>query len=97
MTPISTIVTSAGQCLERPLRGPRGSWWLRHASGTFHLLRRRLPGHRPFNERVCLPEGRYLLGVGDIRLIVQVTANGASTVRAGDSRVDGRPPSSRLT
>ena len=79
MTPIATVITSAGQCLTKAVRGPGGSWWLRHPSGAFHNLRRRCPGHQPFSEQVRLPEGQYLLGVGEIRIAVHVTALGAST------------------
>ena len=79
MTPISTTITSGGHCLVKPIRGPRGSWWLRHASGTFHLLRRRCPGHQPFCEQVRLPEGQYVLGVGELRFVVNVTSAGTST------------------
>jgi len=76
MTPIATVITSAGQCLAKPVRGPRGSWWLRHASGAFHNLQRRWPGHEPFSAQVRLPAGRYVLGVGEIRINVQVSALG---------------------
>jgi len=79
MIPISTTITSGGHCLVKPIRGPRGSWWLRHASGTFHLLRRRCPGHQPFREQVRLPEGQYVLGVGELRFVVDVTPVGTST------------------
>jgi hypothetical protein len=78
MTPIATVITSAGLCLPKPIRGPRGSWWLRHASGAFHALRRRCPGHQPFSEQVRLPEGQYVLGVGEIRIAVHVTPFGSS-------------------
>jgi hypothetical protein len=85
MIPISTVITSSGQCLAKPIRGPRGSWWMRHPSGAFHALRRRCPGHRPFKEQVCLPEGRYVLGVGEIRIVVEVTPLDTSmvSIRAG--------------
>jgi hypothetical protein len=79
MTPISTVITSSGQCLATPIRGPRGSWWLRHPSGAFHNLRRRCPGHQPFSAQVRLPEGQYVLGVGEIRIAVNVTPLGTST------------------
>jgi hypothetical protein len=79
MTPIATVITSSGQCLARPIRGSLGSWWLRHPSGAFHALRHRCPGHQPFSEQVRLPEGRYLLGVGEIRIVVDVTPLGTST------------------
>jgi hypothetical protein len=77
MTPIETVITSSGLCLARPARGPQGRWWLRHPSGAFHNLRRS-PGHQPFKAQVRLPEGNYLLGVGDIRIAVHVTALGTS-------------------
>jgi hypothetical protein len=85
MIPIATVITSSGQCLSKPIRGPRGSWWLRHPSGAFHLLSRRCPGHQPFSEQVRLPEGRYVLGVGGIRIVVDVTPRCTTTVsiRAG--------------
>ncbi|HWZ89125.1 MAG TPA: hypothetical protein VNW92_09755, partial [Polyangiaceae bacterium] len=79
MTPIATVITSSGLCLPRPVRGPRGSWWLRHPSGAFHALRRRCPGHQPFEEQVRLPVGQYVLGVGEIRIAVLVTPLGTST------------------
>jgi hypothetical protein len=80
MNLITATVTSSGHCLAKPVRGPRGAWWLRHPSGVFHTLRRRAPGHRPFSAQVCLPEGRYLLGVGEIRIVVHVTERGAATL-----------------
>jgi hypothetical protein len=79
MTPIETVITSSGQCLATPVRGPSGSWWLRHPSGAFHNLRHRCPGHQPFSAQVRLPEGQYVLGVGEIRIAVRVTPLGTST------------------
>ena len=78
MTPIETVITSSGLCLPRPVRGPSGAWWLRHPSGAFHNLRGRCPGHKPFSAQVRLPEGQYVLGVGEIRIAVDVTAVGTS-------------------
>jgi hypothetical protein len=78
MIAITTVMTSEGRCLPKPLRGPQGRWWLRHASGVFHYLARTHPGHRPFSEQVSLPAGRYTLGVGDLRLAVEVSAQGTS-------------------
>jgi hypothetical protein len=80
MNLIATTVTSSGLCLKKPLRGARGRWWLRHPSGAFHYLARRAPGHRPFSAEVRLPEGRYVLGAGEIRIVVEVTVRGAATV-----------------
>ncbi|MEO7032872.1 MAG: hypothetical protein ABI548_03490 [Polyangiaceae bacterium] len=79
MTPIAATITSAGECLPKPISGPRGRWWLKHSSGAFHALRRRCPGHKPFSEQVRIPEGRYVLGVGEIRIAVHVTPLGTST------------------
>ncbi len=78
MTPIETVITSSGLCLPRPVRGPRGSWWLRHPSGAFHNLRQRHAGNQPFRAQVRLPEGQYVLGVGEIRIAVDVTPLGTS-------------------
>ena len=80
MNLITATVTSSDVCLKKPLRGARGSWWLQHPSGAFHHLRGRSPGHRPFTAEVCLPEGRYVLGAGEIRIVVEVTAHGTSTL-----------------
>jgi hypothetical protein len=79
VTPIETVITSSGECLSKPVRGPGGRWWLRHASGAFHNLRRRYAGNLPFSAQVRLPEGQYLLGVGEIRIAVRVTPLGTST------------------
>ena len=79
MTPIETVITSSGLCLPRPVRGPSGAWWLRHPSGAFHNLRGRCPGHKPFSAQVRLPEGQYVLGVGELRIAVRVTPLGTST------------------
>jgi hypothetical protein len=79
MTPIATVITSFGQCLPKAVRGPHGRWWLRHQSGAFHNLRRRHAGNQPFSAQVQLPEGQYVLGVGEIRIAVRVTPLGTST------------------
>jgi len=79
MTPIETVITSSGLCLPKAVRGPSGSWWLRHPTGAFHNLRGRCPGHQPFSAQVRLPEGQYVLGVGEIRIAVRVTPFGTST------------------
>jgi len=79
MTPIDTVITSSGQCLPKAVGGPCGRWWLRHPSGAFHNLRRRYAGNRPFSAQVRLPEGQYILGVGEIRIAVRVTPLGTST------------------
>jgi hypothetical protein len=79
MIPIETVITSAGQCLPKPVRGPHGRWWLRHPSGAFHNLRRHHAGNQPFRAQVRLPEGQYVLGVGEIRIAVSVTPIGTWT------------------
>ena len=79
MTPIETVITSSGLCLPRPIRGPRGVVVAASPSGAFHNLRGRCPGHKPFSAQVRLPEGQYVLGVGEIRIAVHVTPLGTST------------------
>jgi hypothetical protein len=71
---VPVVVTSGTLCLPKPMRGARGAWWLRHPSGGFHQFSARQPGHRPLRCELRLPQGRYTLGVGELRVHVEVRA-----------------------